>query len=120
MLDLLGRHRHVRRHLVVDRRGVLEVGSRGCDNQIARRLVHRRPHYSTSALAHQPRVKGKRNSLVIGRTPGWASVRGPEAVRLDLAGADDFSAVCQSLLHCVRGRVEGRRSEKGVVRWRGF
>jgi hypothetical protein len=42
----------------------------------------------------------------------------PLAVRLDLAGADEFSVVCQSLLHTCpwQGERPDQAAEKGVVR----
>ena len=45
----------------------------------------------------------------------------PDEVKPDLAGVDEFSVVCQSLLPCVLGRVsDGAAVEKGVGKWLGI
>ena len=43
-------------------------------------------------------------------------------MRLELAEADEFSAVCQSLLHVrsEQGERLQQSAEKGMVRWRGI
>jgi hypothetical protein len=43
----------------------------------------------------------------------------PDEVTLDLAGVDEFSAVCQSLLHvCPQPGQRRVKAERGSVRWR--
>jgi hypothetical protein len=46
----------------------------------------------------------------------------PEEVRLDVAEADEFLLVCQSLLGACpwQGERPEQAAEKGVVRWRGI